>query len=147
MQAASLAMIKRSNIILLLVFALAMLAAAAWAELSPDEMTTKTLPEPAPNWVFVLDAGFPSTSTARVDIIDGDARKMLGQLSGGYLANFEISPDHRELYMIDTYYSRGWRGTRTDVVSIFDAKSLNFEAEVEIPEGDIALIEPGAMPP
>jgi methylamine dehydrogenase heavy chain len=126
-------MIKRFNVILLLVFAIATMAAPARAELQPDEMTMKTLPEPAPNWVFVLDAGFPSTSTARLDIIDGDTRKMLGQVTGGYLANFEISADHRELYMIDTFYSRGWRGIRTDVISIFDAKSLGFEAEVEIP--------------
>jgi len=103
-------------------------------------MTSKTLPEPAPNWVFVLDAGFPSTNIARIDIIDGDARKMLGQLTGGYLANFEISPDHREFYSIDTYYSRGWRGVRTDVVSIFDAKSLSFEAEVEIPPKRILIV-------
>lgn len=135
-------MYKRSNILLLLILAIAtsFVAPSARAQLPPDEMTSKTLPEPGPNWVFVLDAGFPSTSTARLDIIDGDARKMLGQLSGGYLANFEISPDHRELYMIDTYYSRGWRGVRTDVVSIFDPKSLNFEAEVEIPPKRILIV-------
>jgi methylamine dehydrogenase heavy chain len=115
-------------------------APTARAQLPPDQMTSKSLPEAASNWVFVLDAGFPSGSIAKLDIIDGGARKMLGQLSGGYLSNFDISPDHRELYMIDTYYSRGWRGTRTDVVSIFDAKSLNFQAEVEIPPKRIMIV-------
>jgi methylamine dehydrogenase heavy chain len=133
-------MLKHLNVFLLLIFATAIIAAPARAQLPPDEMTSKTLPEPAPNWVFVLDPGFPSTSTARLDIIDGDSRKMLGQLSGGYLTNFETSPDHREYYMIDTYYSRGWRGTRTDVVSIFDARSLAFEAEVEIPPKRILIV-------
>jgi methylamine dehydrogenase heavy chain len=125
---------KPTSLLLPLLLAIAVLTAQpARAQLPPDEMTSKTLAEPSPNWVFVLDAGFPSTSTARIDIVDGDAHKMLGQLTGGYLANFEVSPDHREYYTIDTFYSRGWRGTRTDVVSIFDAKSLSFEAEVEIP--------------
>lgn len=133
-------MLKHLNVFLLLIFATAIVAAPARAQLPPDEMTSKTLAEPSPNWVFVLDAGFPSTSTARIDIIDGDAHKMLGQLTGGYLANFEASPDHREYYTIDTYYSRGWRGTRTDVVSIFDAKSLSFEAEVEIPPKRVLIV-------
>ena len=112
----------------------------ARAQLPSDEMTSKSLPEAAPNWVFVLDSGFPSSSIAKLDIIDGATRKVLGQLSGGYLSNFEISPDHHEFYMVDTYYSRGWRGTRTDVVSIFDAKSLTFQAEVEIPPKRILIV-------
>jgi methylamine dehydrogenase heavy chain len=134
-------MSRRSGTLLFLLVAIATLAAAAArAQIPPDEMTSKTLPAPAPNWVFVLDAGFPSTNIAKIDVIDGNTRKMLGQLTGGYLANFEISPDHREMYTIDTYYSRGWRGTRTDVVSIFDAKALTFEAEVEIPPKRILIV-------
>jgi methylamine dehydrogenase heavy chain len=133
-------MYQRVSLLLAALLALATLPSSALAQLPPDEMTSKTLPEPAANWVFVLDAGFPSTDIARFDIIDGDAHKMLGQVTGGYLANFEISPDHRELYAIDTYYSRGWRGTRTDVVSIFDARTLNFETEVEIPPKRILIV-------
>jgi methylamine dehydrogenase heavy chain len=131
---------KSASVMILLIPAVATLAAAiARAQLAADEMTSRTLAAPAPNWVFVLDAGFPSSSTAKVDFIDGDTRKILGQLSGGFLANFEIAPDHREYYVIDTYYSRGWRGVRTDVVSIFDPKSLAFEAEVEIPPKRILI--------
>jgi len=129
-----------STILLFLLLAFATLTASAHAQLPPDEMTSRNLAEPTPDWVFILDPGYPTSSIAKLDIIDGDARKMLGQLSGGYLSNFEISPDHREYYMIDTYYSRGWRGTRTDVVSIFDAKTLNFEAEVEIPPKRILIV-------
>ena len=88
-------------------------------------MTTLTLPDPKPNWVFIMDLQFPVNMLQKIWIIDGDARKLLGTVFGGYEANFEISPDHREMYMIDTYYSRGWRGDRTDVVSIFDAHTTN----------------------
>ena len=128
-----------------LLFALTLASAflarpAVHAQLPPDEMTSKTLPAVADNWAFVLDAGFPATTIAKLDIIDGATRKMLGQVSGGYLANFVLAPDHHEIYMVDTYYSRGWRGTRTDVVSIFDAKTLNFVAEVEIPPKRILIV-------
>ncbi|HEY6393829.1 MAG TPA: amine dehydrogenase large subunit [Candidatus Binataceae bacterium] len=111
-----------------------------FAELPSDQMTTVELPEPSPNWVFALDSGYPSAMISRINIIDGSSRKLLGQLNGGYLANFEISPDHREMYMIDTYYSRGWHGTRTDVVSIFDAKSLKYTGEVEIPPKRLLIV-------
>jgi methylamine dehydrogenase heavy chain len=132
-------MIKRIGIVFLAVIALT-LAGSARAQLAPDQMTTLTLPEIAPGWVFVLDAGFPSTSIARLDIIDGDHLKMLGQVNGGYLSNFVIAPDHHEIYSVDTFYSRGWRGTRTDVVSIFEAKTLNWIAEVELPPKRLLIV-------
>ena len=113
---------------------------SARAQLHPDQMTSRTIPEASQSWAFVLDAGFPATSIAKLNIIDGSTRKMQGQLSGGYLSNFVLAPDRREMYMVDTYYSRGWRGTRTDVVSIFDAKTLNFVAEVEIPPKRILIV-------
>ncbi|HSR57602.1 MAG TPA: amine dehydrogenase large subunit, partial [Candidatus Binataceae bacterium] len=95
------------------------------AQLPADQMSTLALGEPKPDWVYVLDIQFPVALIDKVWIIDGDSRKLVGQLSAGYLANFEVSPDHREMYTVDTYYSRGWRGTRTDVVTIFDAKTTN----------------------
>src|SRR5882762_5742753 len=134
-------MIRRISLLFALMIAVALyLAPSARAQLAADEMTSKTLPEPSQNWAFVLDAGFPTTTVAKLNIIDGSTRKMQGQLSGGYLSNFVLAPDHREMYMVDTYYVRGWRGTRTDVVSIFDAKTLNFVAEVEIPPKRILIV-------
>jgi len=103
-------------------------------------MTSLTLPAAGLGWIFVLDAGFPSTAVARFDIIDTTHLKMLGQLGGGYLSNLVVAPDHHEFYTVDTFYSRGWRGTRTDVVSIFDAKTLNFSGEVEIPPKRLLIV-------
>jgi len=134
-------MTKRISLLFASMLAAALCSVSlARAQLPADEMTSKTIPEPSQNWAFVLDAGFPATTVAKLDIIDGATRKMQGQLSGGYLSNFVLAPDHREMYMVDTYYARGWRGTRTDVVSIFDAKTLNFVAEVEIPPKRILIV-------
>jgi methylamine dehydrogenase heavy chain len=116
------------------------LNSSARAQLGPDQMITRELPAVGPGWIFVLDGNFPSGSIAKLDIIDGDHLKMLGQISGGLLSNFVIAPDHHEMYTIDTYYSRGWRGTRTDVISIFDAKTLNFQAEIELPPNRLLIV-------
>jgi methylamine dehydrogenase heavy chain len=129
-----------ASVVLLVAAILLAAAPRALAQLPPDQMTSLTLPEIGPGWIFVLDAGFPSTAAARFDIVDTAHLKMLGQLSGGYLSNFVLAPDHQEFYSIDTFYSRGWRGTRTDVVSIFDAKTLNFSAEVELPPKRLLIV-------
>src|SRR5580658_7874410 len=113
---------------------------AARAELPVDQMKTLELGAPAPNWVYVLDAQYPAAMISKIHIIDGDTQRLLGQVNGGYLSNFEMSPDHRELYMIDTYYSRGWRGTRTDVVSIFDTHTLAVTGEIKIPPKRILIV-------
>lgn len=113
---------------------------AAFAQLPPDNPVTRTLPEPGANWAYIVDLAYPSAMIAKLDIIDGDSHKFLGQLSGGMLSNFTLSPDHKELYLADTYYSRGTRGTRTDVVSIFDAKTLDFLAEVAIPPKRLLVV-------
>lgn len=112
----------------------------ASAQLPPDQMKTLTLTEPKPDWLYVLDIQFPVGLIGKIWIFDGDSRKLLGQLSGGYLPNLEMSPDHREMYMVDTYYSRGWRGTRTDVVTIFDAKTTNVIGEIGIPPKRLLIV-------
>lgn len=132
-------MIKRIAVFIAAVLALSFVESAR-AQLAPDQMTTLNLPEIAPGWLFVLDAGFPSTSIARLDLIDGGTLKMLGQVNGGYLSNFVVAPDHHEIYGVDTFYSRVWHGTRTDVVSIFDAKTLNWLAEVELPPKRLLIV-------
>ena len=103
-------------------------------------MTTLTLPDPKPNWVYILDIQFPANMLQKIWIMDGETRKILGTIFGGYQGNFEISPDHREMYMIDTYYSRGWRGDRTDVVTIFDAHTANVIGEVLIPPKRLLIV-------
>lgn len=71
----------------------------------------------------------------RSALFDVDHGRLLGQLSSG--TSFGVSPhpspDGREIYLASTFYSRGTRGDRTDVVSVFDASTLLPVAEVEIP--------------
>ncbi len=134
-------MMKRTNIAALAsAILLLALSSSARAQLAADQMTTLTLPDPKPNWVYILDTQFPANMLQKIWIMDGETRKILGTIFGGYQGNFEISPDHREMYMIDTYYSRGWRGDRTDVVTIFDAHTANVIGEVLIPPKRLLIV-------
>jgi methylamine dehydrogenase heavy chain len=107
-------------------------AGGASAQLPTDQTVTLRLPEVTPHWVYVLSPGYPSFLTSAY-IVDGDSMKFIGMLAGGLISNFELAPDHHELYTIDTFYSRFSRGERTDVVSIFAGKTLEPLGEVVIP--------------
>ena len=70
----------------------------------------------------------------RTALFDADSGRFLGMLNGGTgIVAPNFSPDRREIYLAETHYSRGTRGTRTDVVTIYDALSLAAVAEVVIP--------------
>ena len=101
----------------------------------PEEGTTVAqLPAPGAHWAMVYSlASLGSFTPSSVTIIDGDTRKVLGMLTGGLGSSFAMAPDHGAFYMADTFYSRGARGDRTDVVTIYDGKSLDPTGEVVIP--------------
>src|SRR5690348_526713 len=73
-----------------------------------------TLPaRPGPHWFWLSDVLLHRTA-----LFDGDTGEQLGQISSGSAGvGFVIVPlfsqDHREIYLAETYYSRGVRGDRT----------------------------------
>ena len=113
--------------------------AAAQLNLPPPVgVKVATLPAMGPHWVFVQDP-VSNVTINSISLIDGDSLRTLGMLSGGMESDFALSPDHQHLYMADTYWSRGTRGTRIDVVTIYDAKTLNPTGEVIIPPRQLSI--------
>jgi methylamine dehydrogenase heavy chain len=119
----------------------------AWAQLPPDaqlrgaeEHTIAILPPPAPHRVYVLDLVFPHLVAAKVYIVDGDKQQVLGMLNAGYTPNMVVPPGHGELYLAETYWSRGTRGTRTDVVTFYDPRTLLPGGEVVLPNGRFLVV-------
>src|SRR5206468_9447401 len=94
-----------------------------------------SLPErPGPHWFWLSDVILHRTA-----LFDGDTGELLGAISSGTAGvGFVIaplfSPDHHEIYLAETYYARGVRGERSDVVTVYDALTLKpLGDEIEIP--------------
>ena len=119
-----------------------------WAQLpSEAEGVVEKLAPPTPHWVWVNDMAFFAFPDGKAFLVDGDSGKMLGMLSTGYSFTAVLVPKtHAVIYAPETYFSRGTRGTRTDVVSIYDATQLLPVAEIEIPPKRASVMPmPGAQ--
>jgi methylamine dehydrogenase heavy chain len=66
-------------------------------------------------------------------IFDGDSGKMEGSIPAGYVSNLAIAPDNSQFFVSETYWTHGARGKREDLVSIYDAKTLNLVKEIILP--------------
>ena len=110
-----------------------LLAAGARAQI-PEPMGSATLPAPGPHWVWVDDIAFANIIDGRAYLVDADTGRMLGMLSTGALfLNLELPRDYAQIYSAETYYSRGTRGTRTDVITRYDPHTLEPVGEIVIP--------------
>ena len=108
--------------------------AALPADADPGKASA-TLPVPASkHWVWVNDFVFPHMSDGMAYLIDGDSGRYLGTLSTGFsFERLHLSRDGKLIYSPEVYFSRGVRGTRTDVVTLYDAGTLNVAGEIQIP--------------
>ena len=82
-------------------------------------------------WVSGIRA--PNLTDGRAFLFDRNG-KTLGQLSTGFWFNSLVTTKLRdEIITVETYFSRGTRGIRTDVVVRYDPKTLSPHSEIEIP--------------
>ena len=132
----------------LLGVAIAALAAVPVAAQVPEGATlgtqeahpTRTLPEASPHWVYIMEPVFPYLVSSKVWIVDGDTLEYKGMASAGYVATMALAKDTSAFYVAETYWSRGARGDRTDVITTYDAKTLNVAGEVVLPKGRFLVV-------
>ncbi|HEX5079987.1 MAG TPA: amine dehydrogenase large subunit [Geminicoccaceae bacterium] len=105
-----------------------------------EDHPTITLPEPSPHWVYVLEPVFPYLVSSKVWILDGDTLDFVGMASAGYMANLVLSHDKSAFYIAETYWDRGTRGNRVDVVTLYDPRTLEVTGEVLLPEGRFLIV-------
>lgn len=142
---------KRLSPVISAALASAVLTGAALAEL-PVEPTpvVKTLPSDYPDsFVFIVDGNFWGIESGKVVIANvGDEtqhhRGSVGAAQFGYFAAAKTRP---ELYVVETFYARGHRGERTDVMTVYDRPTLKEIGEIVLPGGKRAqtLTERGAF--
>jgi methylamine dehydrogenase heavy chain len=134
------------------------IALLAWVSASHGHLASAQLPaepagvveqlsKPTPHWVWVNDIAFFAFPDGKAFLVDGDSGRMLGMLSTGFSFTSVLIPKTGAvIYAPETYFSRGTRGTRTDVVTIYDAMQLQPVGEIEIPPKRASLIPmPGAQ--
>jgi methylamine dehydrogenase heavy chain len=102
--------------------------AATDPELASEVSDVATLPPNPPHRFFT--GGFREHSFV---IFDADTGKMEGSIPAGYVSNLAIAPDNSRFYVSETYWTHGARGNRQDLVSIYDAKTLNLLKEISLP--------------
>jgi len=111
---------------------------SAHAELPSDigrgaQVATLTVPA-SKHWVWVNDFVFPHMSDGMAYLVDGDSGRYLGTLSTGYsFTSLLLSRDGKLIYSPEIYFSRGTRGKRTDVVTLYDPGTLGAVDEIAIP--------------
>lgn len=106
-----------------------MTAQAAPAALAPEESDTLTIDPPKLGWFFV-DGGWDTPGTS---IFDSETGKMKGMVETRRLADMAIDPAGRYYYVSETIWSKADRGTRQDMVSVYDSKTLNLLTEIPLP--------------
>ena len=105
------------------------------AELAPEESRVMTIEaKPTPHWVRVSDVSYPNFFPGKAHLVDAASGKHLGMLTMRYGLTALGLPRHdKAIYTLETHYSRMTRGERTDVVAIWDPRTLEFQSEIEIP--------------
>ncbi|MFT5350859.1 MAG: methylamine dehydrogenase heavy chain [Planctomycetota bacterium] len=118
------------------------------AELPNDTMgVIGTLPGNYPDhWILVHDVTFNHMFGGKVIILDAEKgtrnEQFKGMFNASFIASIAPAKTRSEIYVYETFYTRGNRGTRTDVVTIYDKATLSPIDEIIIPGGKRASMLP-----
>lgn len=107
---------------------------------------SRALPPELPrDWVLVHDVNSAGISEGRIVFVDiGAGSEVRAQVGASFLANYQFVPARHELYVAETFYSRGQRGVRSDVITIYDTRTMIPTAEIALPTGKRGLFVPDA---
>jgi methylamine dehydrogenase heavy chain len=87
-------------------------------------------------WAFLNYAG------DRIELrnVGADSREVKAQLQARDSATLLVSDKRPEIYVADTVWSRGVRGTRTDFITVYDSQTMSVAGEIVLPGTKRALI-------
>lgn len=117
------------------------IAANSYGQLAVESIgKIETLPKQYPKqWVFAHDSAFFHMTNGHYMVLDPTQEtgplQYKGMVDASFIATFAQAPSHNEFYVIETFYSRGSRGERTDTVTIYDPATLSPKGEILMPGG------------
>lgn len=105
---------------------------------------TRSMPAELPrDWALVHDVSAGSITDGRVVFVDmGEKPEVRAQIGASYLANYQFVPARHELYVAETFYTRVNRGDRSDVITVYDTRSMNPVGEIALPGAKRAIVVP-----
>ena len=126
----------------------------AGAEIPPEPMGwARTLPTAyLSHWIVVQDASLFHPSDGKIILLDADLdarhEHYMGTFNGSYVAQLAKAATRTERYVAETFHSRGHRGVGTDVLTIYEKRTLAPVVEVvwspkrmlALPQGFAALL-------
>ncbi len=110
-------------------------ALPAIAELKPEPIpNVEKLKVPYPaSYAVVHDFAFGGLIDSKFGLVDTATRRFKGMMSAGQFATIDWSMPRQKFYVGETVHTRGSRGIRQDLVTVYDFENLSVLKEIELP--------------
>jgi methylamine dehydrogenase heavy chain len=105
---------------------------AAEPTTGPDTVVRLQAPYPA-SWAMVHNFSFAALIDSSFGLVDTDTGHFKGMISAGQFATLQWSEKRRKFYVGETIHSRGNRGTREDLIAVYDFENLKLVKDIVIP--------------
>jgi methylamine dehydrogenase heavy chain len=96
-----------------------------------EQLDVATLGPSYPHRLFAMNAD----SDVGIKILNGDSLQIEGLIPAVSLSVLALDPRGRYFYVCESIWSHGNRGTRDDMVSVYDTRTLNLLTEIPLPPG------------
>ncbi len=110
------------------VFAAAIAAAATPAAPPPEVSDVAVLPPSNTHRVWLVEL-----YSGQMQVVDGDSGDLLGSVYSSSLSNFASGRSTNRIYVAESVWSKGNRGTRQDMVTVYDGTTLKLLTEIPLP--------------
>ncbi|WP_183029918.1 amine dehydrogenase large subunit [Altericroceibacterium spongiae] len=93
-----------------------------------EESDVAVLPDASSHW-FLSFFSFRNPA----QLINGDTGKLLGSVHVAPMSNIAFAPDRKHIYVAETIWTKGNRGTRQDMITVYDGRTLKLDYEITLP--------------
>lgn len=111
------------------------------APLLAETSDVTTLPAAGPHRVFVM-SGFDAAPGTSILDADSDELRTQGTVPVAMYGSMALSRDAERIFVLETFYSRGNRGTREDVLAVYDGRTLNLLKDIVLPGRLVVVPKP-----
>lgn len=101
----------------------------AAAQLAPEKIEKLTLGDFTR--VYVADPALPHMVDGRIYVLDTDMQ-LRGMMESGFAGMMLAAPARRQVFVPSSFYERVTRGKRTDVIQIYDDRTLTVVDEIPV---------------